>query len=306
MNDALDQLRDGLHQAASGVHEADLLHGVLQRSASRRRRRRRTVAAGVTAVAVVLGGVTATQLAGRRPGVTQPAVPSTPRLEPPIAPFTSPARIAPPTGPRSQSEADAGRDNVPPEVARLPLSSRVDPIRSVTGASGRWTISRIPEPVAQRLLDAHMSVLPGGLSGRDFVSPMEYGELLLMDRAGTRIERAFPLHGVIPHGLLVTDAAVYVTRSGRPDTTDQMVGRYDLHTHTWRVRITPATFASHFSPHPDVYVPPQWQVGTHGLVREDPSHGTLTVTESLGGATVVFDPVTLGIVDVHGGHLVAR
>ena len=319
MTESLDQLRAGLRQAATGVQDTDLLPGALQRSASRRRRRR-AVAAGVTAVALVAGGLTATRLADRGPDVTRPAVPSTPPLVPPIAPFTPPptTQQRPTTSAprssasqRSQSEADARRDRVPPDVAVLPLASRVDPMKSVVTASGRWVISRIPEPVAQQMVDAQMHhPWPTGLLGQDYVSPLEYGELLLMDPAGTRILRAFPLHALIPHGLLVTDSAVYVTRTATrtgADAIDQMVGRLDLRTGTWRVRITGGRVNSPFYPsHHGIYVAPGWVVAGPGFVAEDNTHGALTLTESVGGATVRFDPVTLGIISVQGGHGVPR
>src|SRR5688500_10574463 len=108
-------------------------------------------------------------------------------------------------GPPSQSEADALRDGVSPELAAVPVAWRVtwDPPKWLPpGQSarhrtdeGRWVASRPSGDLSQRI-GRHVVVDPYRTSGRDVISLNEYGEVLLMNAEGTRIQRAFPLPGV--------------------------------------------------------------------------------------------------------------
>lgn len=104
-----------------------------------------------------------------------------------------------------------------------------------------------------------------GAYGVDFVSPYEYGELLLLDEEGG-IERAYPMTAFPPNWLLITPEAVYVGKVGDGGLPWSAVGRIDR-----------ATLKSHFviSPTPGSdyeYWPTGWTFvhdGYDNLARHD-------------------------------------
>ena len=287
MTESMEQLRAGLQQAATGVHDTDLLPGVLQRSASLRRRRR-AVAAGVTAVALVVGGLSVAGLADGGPEITRPAVPSTPPLVPPIATFTLPP--AAPTGP-SQSETDARWDHVLPEIAALSVRDRVDPLMVQDGPDGAWVVSRLPEATAERMKPSFQMASSGNVDSRNpgTIAPLDYGELLLMDPTRTRIVRAFPLPALVPQALKVTARGVWVARRGDPALPDSMVGHFDLQRSTWEVMVYPSADRSRFNSGPDgAWSGPEWQQ-YEGGIPGGPVQTPVTLTGP-GGVTIRVQP----------------
>ncbi|MGN6634846.1 MAG: hypothetical protein ACTHJ6_05205 [Oryzihumus sp.] len=294
MTETLDQLRDGLHQAATGVHDTDLLPGVLRRSASRWRRRR-AVAAGVAAVALVAGGLTATRPADRGPEVTWPAVPTTPPLVPPIATFTPPPVT--PTGP-SQSETDARWDHVLPEIAALSVRDRVDPLMVQDSPDGAWVVSRLPDATAERMKPSFQMASSGNVDSTNpgTIAPLDYGELLLMDPTRTRIVRAFPLPALVPQALKVTAQDVWVARIGDQALPDSMVGHYDRRHHAWSVMVYPSPDRSRFNSGPDgAWSGPEWQQ-YQGGVPGGPVQTPVTLN-GRSGVTIRVQPQGMRILD---------
>lgn len=288
MTESLELLRDGLRQAATGVHDTDLLPGVLQRSESRRRRQR-AVAAGLTAVVLVAGGLTATRLTDRGPEVSRPAVPSTPPLVPPIAPFTPPPTAS--TGP-SQSATDARRDHVLPEIAALSVRDRVDPLMVQDGPDGAWVVSRLPEATAERMQPSFQMASSGTVDSRNpgTIAPLDYGELLLMDPTRTRVVRAFPLPALVPQALKVTARGVWVARRGDQVLPDSMVGHFDLLRSTWEVMVYPFPDRSRFNSGPDgAWSGPEWQQYFPGGIPGGSEQTPVTLTGP-DGVTIRVQP----------------
>lgn len=142
----------------------------------------------------------------------------------------------------SQSAEDAERDSVVPELAALPLNLRVDqaaPDREQGRADtpeGIWLAAR-PDADASEVTDGCGLGDPDGVYGRDIICVMEYGEVVLLDEGGQRVERALPLPGVPPQWIEVTDEAVYCGRQGDGGLPTSMLCRVDRETGEATVRV---------------------------------------------------------------------
>ncbi len=147
-----------------------------------------------------------------------------------------------PSNAASQSPADAARDGVVSQLAALPLSVRADIISSVTADEGVWAISR-PTSTADPEEGCRLGD-PTGKYPTEVICTTEYGELLLLDESQSRIVKAFPLPAVPPEELLLTDDALYCSRSGAAMLPDSMLCRVDRQTLEAVVRIFPTDLGS--------------------------------------------------------------
>ena len=130
------------------------------------------------------------------------------------------------------------------EIAALTDGQRVERMTenashykvSAATDEGTWVLSRVP--TRGRGPGNFVLGRPGGVHGTDYVDLLDYGEVLLMDGAGN-ILRAYPLPGVPPQGLWVTDDAVYAFRSGDGGLPDSIICRIDRLTLDSLVRVYP-------------------------------------------------------------------
>jgi hypothetical protein len=135
----------------------------------------------------------------------------------------------------SQSPAEADRDGVARAIAALPFDVRVEPLSTVRVDGRVWVISR-PRAVPPNKLNCANDA-SGDISGVGPICAGEYGELLLLDRRGTKIVRALPLPTVPPQHLAATDDAAYCGRAGDGGLPHSMVCRMDARTFETTVRI---------------------------------------------------------------------
>jgi peptidoglycan hydrolase-like protein with peptidoglycan-binding domain len=198
--------------------------------------------------------------------------------------------------PASQSPTDAARDGVIAELAQLPLDVRMQIIEAVAADEGVWVISRASEEAAA---DADGCRL-GDVTGKypeDVICTTEYGEILLLDASRTEILRAFPLPGVPPEYLEVSDNAVYCARNGEGMLPDSMVCRIDRATFEPTVQIFPSQLGS-VVVQPCFYPPAGWTVAPSYLPVSDlvlDEHGVWAKATS--SSWTRLDPVTLTITD---------
>lgn len=194
----------------------------------------------------------------------------------------------------SQDPQEAERDGVLPAVAALAFHQRVQVREHSAGAAptrigteeGVWVVSRMPRDA--RGLDVvggcglGATDDPDALYRRDVICTSEYGEVLLLDHDEQRILRAFPLPGVPPRRIAVTDDAVWCGRTGDGALPDSMLCRIDRQTYDWQVRIFPSRTDSAFRDQGDagsgvdpatgeLWLPSHWTVDS-GDVRYDPSY----------------------------------
>jgi len=146
----------------------------------------------------------------------------------------------------SQDPAAAARDGVVAGVAALPLSLRVQSQFEIRAADGVWVISR-PRPEAAAPGGGSLIGDTDGDYGRDFVAAAEYGEVLLLDGDDRSILRAWPLPGLPPQSLVLTEDAVYCARQGDGGLPDSMVCRIDRATGEFLVRIFPSMIDSAYT-----------------------------------------------------------
>lgn len=150
--------------------------------------------------------------------------------------------------PASQTPSEAARDGVVPAVAALTFDRRVEvqepssssaPITRVETEEGVWVVSRMPRATYDLSDGCGLGVTddPDALYRRDVICTVEYGEILLLDHDEQRILRAFPLPGVPPTRIAVTDDAVWCARVGDGGLPDSMLCRIDRQTYDWQVRI---------------------------------------------------------------------
>lgn len=178
-------------------------------------------------------------------------------------------------GDPSQSVEDARRDGVFADLAALPLELRSHPLVTIESEEGTWMLSR-----PSRELDVVLGDSAGDY-GVDFISTIEYGELLLVDEGG-EIERAYPMTAFSPSWLLATDNAVYVGRVGDGGLSWSAIGRVDRATLEAQFMIfpTPDTqydyWPSDWSFAPDDY--DQSIVTIHDM--DEPPAGSFVQTES--------------------------
>lgn len=280
-----DDLQGFIRDAAARPPGPVPLDAIVAR-ARRRRARRRSTALLVPLLLLVLGGVALTGLAEPRVGLvpadevtqpdaepTHPSPEPTPQEEPTAVPAPREDAAASEEPPPSQSAEDAARDGVVPEVAALPFDVRVDAVdmgrvTRIETDEGVWVLSR---PVLEHieLADLEHIDLAGGcalgatedpdaVQGRDVICVLEYGEVLLLDPDESEILRAFPLPGLPPQTLAVTDDAVYCMRQGDGALPHSALCRIDRSTHDWFVRIFPSAAMS--IEDSGVYLRDGWQV----------------------------------------------
>lgn len=221
----------GLEEARSHPLEADARHSHLPF----------LVAAAAALMVVIAGAIVLRSPAGDRVEVVAPESGST---------TSAPEGADVP----SQTPAEATRDSVVPAVAELPVATRVRPVVRISAPEGVWVISRLGPDAGTA--DCVLGD-PAGVYGRDRVCDLEYGEVLLLDASETRVLRAFPLPGLPPQALLVTQDAVYCGRQGDGGLPDSMLCRVDRRTFDWTVRAFPSSIDSGLTA-PDRYRPASW------------------------------------------------
>lgn len=315
-----------LHDTAVEPHSEPNVDRLVQRG--RRRRRRRYTAAGLGAATVLVGGVVigANGLAGPTPPeiVDQPPVASespsaipSPSADPTTSPSASPEPVRP-TGP-SQSAEEASRDGVLPEVAALTFDQRVglpEPVQehfSVRAETdeGIWVVSRMPAEAAPAADGCGLGATndPNAVYRRDVICTVEYGEVLLLNHAEDEILRAFPLPGVPPQRLAVSEGAVWCGGAGDGGLPDGVLCRIDRQTFDWQARVFPHNAQTSFTDAGDagsgvdpdtgkLWLPDNWAVDD-GVVSYDQaflagrwSFEDATLVASAQGA-LRFDPATL-------------
>ena len=151
-------------------------------------------------------------------------------------------------------------DGVLPELAELPIERRVQVEAQVEALEGLWVLSR-PSGELGQWVGSCVPTDPKCIYGRDGIALSEYGEVLLMDSTGQQILRAYPLPGLPPQTLVITDDAVYCGRQGDGGIPDSMLCRIDRETGQWMVRVFPWYFESAYnSPSSDIYIPDNWVI----------------------------------------------
>lgn len=204
-----------------------------------------------------------------------------------LAPTTTEAGAIP-----SQTPSDAERDGVIPELAAIPVAMRVDVQLAIPAEEGLWVVSR-PHPDIIDLAPGCRLGNPKGVHGIDNICVAEYGEVLLMDAEGQRILRAYPLPGLPPQLLEITDDAVFCARQGDGALPASMVCRIDRSTLEWTAHVYPWIDDSGFGENREV--PANWVVEdpVDAAYFEHLKSGADRVTVSGWGGTLVLDPETL-------------
>jgi hypothetical protein len=275
---ALQDLDRQVHRHLATSHAEDL-HPV---RAPRRRRLAPVAAACGVAVLILCGAWLAGDTSHQRGTPPTHQGSSVPTQAPPTQ---APPTQTPPA--RSQSPSDAARDGVDEKIARLGFAQRVtvvNPLRDgtltrQTSREGVWVVSQLKE-----------------YSTADGFTP--YGELLLLNPAGDRILRTFPLLDLPPEWVLVTPDAVYCGRQGDGALPDSMVCRVDRKTLTYTARVFPLKDSVyHDWTAADVaHRPGDWSLApptTHAAYcRPALTEAALHLSCPLGSSTVL-DPVTL-------------
>jgi hypothetical protein len=178
--------------------------------------------------------------------------------------FNSPASTYPaqPTDAeqqRSQSEADAQRDGVVPQLAELPLSIRASFQAQVTTEEGTWVLSRPTEELNELALENGCGF--GDLSGAypsEVICTFEYGEILLLDEHG-QILRAYPMPGAPPSWIDVTASHVYAGRVGDGALPSSTLVRIDRSSLDAMVVVIQSPDSN-----------PQWLSSWHVVASDDP------------------------------------
>lgn len=190
---------------------------------------------------------TAPAVAAPAPAVPIPAAPTTappttasPKKTVPTTLAPAVTRIAAPAADAaSQSPEDAARDGVVPGLAVLPLHVRMSARASVVAPEGVWVASRPTARANEGAVGCRIGP-EEGQTPADWICTSEYGEILLLDAARTRILRAYPLAGVPPQFLQLTAAALYCGRPGDGGLLpDSMVCRIDRANLAAAIRIFP-------------------------------------------------------------------
>ena len=204
----------------------------------------------------------------------------------------------------SQSDTDAARDQIVPEVAALTLEVRVHQIEELFGQTrvdteeGTWIIS---EPrVDPGRTDGCTLGDPDGIDGLDRICVYEYAEILLLSPETGQIIRAYPFPGLPPQSLQRTSDALYCIRQGDGGLPDSMLCRIDLTTLDATVRVFPSALDSGFSPSLDRWTPATWTLdqSTDLILWQhlDTTGAAVTISGLTGTATI--DPQTLALVAV--------
>ena len=151
----------------------------------------------------------------------------------------------------SQSPFEAARDGVIPPLAALPLAERANPTLGLRSSEGDWWLVRAPQALATP--DTGSFGDPEGADGIDRIGVAEYGEILLLDKAGG-IRRAYPQPNEVPSWIIVTDEAVIAGRvgdGGAPDSTITRIDRTSLDART-------IVFPCHCADGGDPFLLPGW------------------------------------------------
>ncbi len=192
----------------------------------------------------------------------------------------------------SQSVADAKRDGVVPEVAALPFGLRVDATSTVRLDDETWAVSRLRGRGAARV---GCEGPQEGRYGIDFVCGLEYGELVQL--RGRRIVRAYPLAGLPPQHVAITDEAVYCARQGDGGLPDSMVCRVDRDTRDLTLRIFPSEIDSAFTD-TDRELPDAWTIDDEQIsIAKFAADDAGVWAKAYNAGWTKLDPDTLEIVE---------
>jgi hypothetical protein len=319
-------LRQLLHETAVEPLTGPDVDRLVQRGLGRRRWRHTAAGLGAAvalATGVVIGTSTLTnptppQIADRPPPASESPFATSSSTDPatPSSPSPDHAR---PTGP-SQTAAEAARDGVLREVAALTFDQRVEvrpPVEAgfstrLETDEGVWIVSRMPSK-STRLADGcglGATDDPDAVYRRDVICTLEYGEVLLLDHAESEIMRAFPLPGLPPQRLQLSDDAVWCARRGDGALTDGMLCRIDRDTYDWQVRVFPHPTSTAFTADGDarsgvdpttgeLWLPDHWDMDDSPHQHEQgPLAGRWrfdgrTLVATGGHNTLRYDPTTL-------------
>jgi hypothetical protein len=195
----------------------------------------------------------------------------------------------------SQSAADAKRDGVVPAVAALPFGVRVAPLSTVRLNEQLWVISRLGDTSGTGV---DCEGPEEGEYGVDWVCSSEYGELLLLNRRGTKILRALPLPSVPPQHIAVTDDAAYCGRAGDGGLPHSMVCRIDRR--TFETTVWVFWDSDHVAQTPEPSLLPGWKLHEEYLPMykfQADDDAVWAKDFHTGNTWTKLDPVTLEIVD---------
>ena len=230
--DVIERLRTDLRAQSDETSAPDGLLPAGRRRAHQRQVRHRA-GVGLAAAALVVVAVTVAVTGGDDQGSVDagPAGPG-PSTEAIATTTTSESSVW--DDPPSQTPAEAARDGIIPEIAALPLGVRNVVSASVFVPEGEWAIS---EPTSDLIaLGDPDTCLFGdltGIPGVDSVCTAEYGEVVQLDSQG-QLARAYPMTGVKPSWIHVTDVAVYGGRvgdGGQPHSSLFRIDRTTLELH---------------------------------------------------------------------------
>jgi hypothetical protein len=199
----------------------------------------------------------------------------------------------------SQTESDAARDGVVPELANLPFELRVSPLVEVAAEEGTWMLARPTDRLIEQTWSSGCGL--GNLEGTypiDVICASEYGEVLLVDAEGA-IARAYPMPGAVPTWLHVTDRFVYAGQIGDGGLPDSTLVRIDRNTMDATVVVIPAPFDGGTDWLPGWLVGSDAQVARYGEVvqtrRDSPGTEVASwigsVRVDLDGIDQIFDAV---------------
>ncbi len=207
------------------------------------------------------------------------------------SPTASTASMSPSALP-SQSEAEARRDGVIPELAALSFESRVSPLVEAPAEEGTWMLSRLPDDLINASWADGCGF--GDLEGdypTEVICTDEYGEILLVGPDG-EIVKAYPMPGAIPTWIQVNPHFVYAGRTGDGGLPDSTLVRIDRVTLEAVVMLIPATLDG------DDRRPPNWHIASEDqvekyryLVSSDPAPGMTKVESWIGDLWVDIEGV---------------
>jgi hypothetical protein len=173
----------------------------------------------------------------------------------------------------------------------------METIASAATPEGVWVLSKPSAKAAKYANGCRIGPVDGKYP-TDAICTTEYGEVLLLDASRSRIVRAYPLAGVPPQYLVVTDGAVYCGRQGEGDGSalpDSMVCRIDRKTFGSTVRVYPADVS--IVNQPCFYPPKTWTIADGFLdVKALAAGGGAVWARDGSGTWTKLDPTTLMVV----------
>jgi len=128
----------------------------------------------------------------------------------------------------SQTSAEARRDGVVVVLAEFPFTERVEPLAEVPTDGGTWMLAR-PTRVVLQAAGSDGCLDTDAVDPEEAICVAEYGEVLLVDRAG-RIVRAYPMPAAVPTWIAVVSGVVYAGRIGDGALPDSTLVRIDRRT----------------------------------------------------------------------------